>query len=98
MAQAQETKAATRVLFLIVKQCGIERYKDLLISSSPVPTFATGYEWHSQAIILRPGRLSSIMEIKRVEGPVFNSKEAAGQHDVSTVHTNHLRSLIELFY
>jgi hypothetical protein len=62
------------------KQWGIERYKDFLISSSPVPTFATGFDWHSQGIILRPGRLSSIVEVKRIEGPIFNSKEEAEQH------------------
>jgi hypothetical protein len=62
------------------KQWGIERYKDFLISSSPVPTFATDFDWHSQGIILRPGRLSSIVEVKRIEGPIFNSKEEAEQH------------------
>ena len=64
----------------MAKQWGIERYKDFLISSSAVPTFATGFEWYSQGIILRPGRLSSIVEVKRIEGPIFNSKEAAEQH------------------
>jgi hypothetical protein len=61
----------------VVKQWEIERYKDFLISSSAVPTSATGFHWYSQGTILRPGRLGSIMEIKRIEGPIFNSKEAA---------------------
>jgi hypothetical protein len=31
-------------------------------------------------IVLRPGRLSSIVQVKRIEEPIFNSKEAAEQH------------------
>lgn len=64
----------------MAKQWGIERYKDFLISGSAVPTFATGFEWHSQGIVLRPARLGSIVEVKRIQGPIFNSKEAAEQH------------------
>jgi len=45
---------------------GFERYKDFLITSSAVPTFATGFEWNSQGIVLRPGRLGSIVEVKRI--------------------------------
>jgi hypothetical protein len=51
-----------------------------LISSSAVPTFATGFEWYSQGIIFRPGRLGSIVKVKRSEGPIFNSKKEAEQH------------------
>jgi repressor LexA len=40
-----------------------------------VPTFATGFEWNSENIIFRAGRLGSIVEIKRIQGPIFNSKE-----------------------
>jgi len=61
----------------MVKQWGIERYKDFLITSSPVPSFATGFDWYSQGIIMRPRRLGSIVGVKRIEGPVFNSKEVA---------------------
>jgi hypothetical protein len=64
----------------MAKQWGIERYKDFLITSSAVPTFATGFEWYSQGTILRPGRLGSIVEVKRIEGPIFNSKEEAEHH------------------
>jgi hypothetical protein len=64
----------------MAKQWGIERYKDFLITGSAVPTFATGFDWYSQATILRPGRLSSILEVKRIQGPIFNTKEAAEQH------------------
>jgi hypothetical protein len=42
-----------------------------------VPTFATRFEWYAQGTILRPGRLSSIVEVKRIQGPVFHGKEAA---------------------
>jgi hypothetical protein len=63
-----------------VKQWGIERYKEFLITSSAVPTFATGFDWYSQGTVLRPGRLSSIIEVKRIKGPIFNSKEAAEEH------------------
>jgi hypothetical protein len=61
----------------VAKQWGIERYKDFLITGSAVPTFATGFDWYSQGIVLRAGRLGSIVEIKRIRGPIFNSKEAA---------------------
>jgi hypothetical protein len=64
----------------MAKQWGIERYKDFLITSSAVPTFATGFQWYSQGTILRAGRLGSIVEIKRIQGPIFSSKEAAEQH------------------
>jgi hypothetical protein len=63
-----------------VKQWGIERYKDFLISGSAVPTFVTGFDWYSQGTILRPGRLGSIVEIKRIQGPIFHNKEAAEGH------------------
>jgi len=55
---------------LVAKQWGIEQYKG----------FAIGFDWYSQGIVLRPGRLSSIVEVKRLEGPIFNSKEAAEEH------------------
>jgi hypothetical protein len=64
----------------IVKEWGIERYKGFLITGTAKPTIATGFDWYSQGIVLRPGRLSSIIEVKRIEGPIFNSKEAAEQH------------------
>jgi hypothetical protein len=64
----------------MAKQWGTERYKDFLITSSAVPTFATGFEWYSQGTIFRTGRLGSIVEIKRIKGPIFNSKEEAERH------------------
>jgi hypothetical protein len=63
----------------VAKQWGIERYKDFLITSSAVPTFATGFTWYSLGTILRPFRHGSIIEIKRIQGPIFNSKEEAEQ-------------------
>jgi hypothetical protein len=61
----------------VAKQWGAERYKGFLIDGSAVPTFATGFDWYSQGIIFRPGRLGSIVEVKRIKGAIFNSKEAA---------------------
>ena len=61
----------------MAKCWGMERYKGFLIMTSPMPTFARSFEWYSQGIVLRPGRLSSVVEIKRIKGPIFNSKEAA---------------------
>jgi hypothetical protein len=63
-----------------MKQWGIQRYKDSLITSSALPTFATGFTWYSQGTVLRPCRFSSIVEVKRIEGPIFNSKEEAEKH------------------
>ena len=58
-------------------QWEMERYKGFLISGSAVPTFGSGFDWYSQGVILRPGRFSSIVEVKRIEGAIFESKEAA---------------------
>jgi hypothetical protein len=46
-----------------------ERYKGFLIDGSAVPTFATGFDWYSQGIILRPARLGSLIEVKRIKEP-----------------------------
>ena len=45
----------------------------------PLQLALTGY---SQGIILRPGRLSSIVEVRRINGPIFNSEEAAEHHAI----------------
>jgi hypothetical protein len=45
-----------------------------------VPKFATGFNWYAHGTVLRPARLGSIVEVKRIQGPIFNSKEEAGQH------------------
>ena len=66
----------------MAKQSGIEQYKGFLIDGSAVPTFATSFDWYSQGIVLRPGRLSSIVEVKRLQGQIFNSKEEAKQHEL----------------
>ena len=68
------------LLPMLFRQCGLERYKDFLITSSAVPTFVTRFEWYAQGIVLRPGSLSSIVEVQRIQGPIFNSKEAAEEH------------------
>jgi hypothetical protein len=60
---------------------GMERYKGFLIDGSAMPAFATGFDWYSQGTIYRASRgLGSIVQIKRIRGPIFNSKEAAEQH------------------
>ena len=65
---------------MLFRQWEIERYKGFLIAGSAVPTFATGFDWYAQGIVLRPGSLSSIVEVQRIQGPIFNSKEAAEEH------------------
>ena len=64
----------------MTKCWGMERYKGFLIVGTTTPNFATRFDWYSQGIILRPGRLGSVVEVKRIEGPIFNSKEEAEQH------------------
>jgi hypothetical protein len=59
----------------MAKQWGIERYKDFLIAGSAIPTFATGFDWYSQGTIFRRGHVGSIVEIRRIRGVIFNSKE-----------------------
>jgi hypothetical protein len=65
----------------MTKQWGMEQYKGFWIDGS---ASATGSRtlWDSRGIILRPGRLGSIVEVKRIEGPVFGSKEAAEEHGI----------------
>ena len=58
----------------------MERYKGFLISGSAVPKFVTGFDWYSQGTIFRQARLSSIVMVKRIEGPIFHSKEEAEEH------------------
>jgi len=53
----------------------MERYKDFLISGSAVPTFATGFDWYSLGTVLRAGRLGSIVEVKRIQGPIFTARK-----------------------
>src|SRR5215831_3549069 len=60
---------------------GMERYKGCLIDGSAIPTFTTEHDWCSQGTIFRASRrFDSIVEIKRIRGPVFNSREAAEEH------------------
>ena len=68
------------VSFKTATQWGLEHYKGFLIDGSAVLNFATGFDWYSQGIILRPGGLGSIVEVKRIEGPIFNNKEAVEHH------------------
>jgi hypothetical protein len=57
-----------------------ERYSGFLIDGSALPTFATGFAWYSQGTVFRPGRRGEIVEVKRIKGSIFNSKDAAEQH------------------
>ena len=66
------------LLPMLFRQWEIERYKGFLIDGSAVPTFATGFDWYAQGIILRPGRLGSIVEINALKVLSFNSKEGRG--------------------
>jgi hypothetical protein len=68
------------LLPMLFRQWEIERYKGFLIDGSTVPTFATGFDWYAQGTILRPDRLGSVIEIKRIQCPIFNNKEAAEEH------------------
>jgi hypothetical protein len=64
----------------MAKQWGIERYKDFLIAGSAIPTFATGFDWYSQGTIFRRAHPGSTVEIRRIRGVIFKSKEEAEQH------------------
>jgi hypothetical protein len=55
------------VVSLIVKQWGIERYKEFLITSSAVPKVATGFDWYSWGIIFRPGRSARLRKLNASE-------------------------------
>jgi len=58
----------------------MERYRGFLIAGSAVPRFTTGFDWDSQGIIFRSGRLGWIVEIKLIKGPIVNSKDGAEEH------------------
>ena len=62
----------------MANQWGLEHYKGFLIDGSAVPTFATGFDWYSQGIVLRPGRLTSIVEVRRIKGPIFQQGSGGG--------------------
>jgi hypothetical protein len=67
----------------MVKRWGMERHKGFLIVGSAVPRFSTGFDWDSQGIIFRSGRLGSTVEIKRIKGPIVSSKDAAEEHGLN---------------
>lgn len=77
--KARQSQTNARAPSYVVND-SLEQYNGFLIAGSAVPDFAIRFDWYSQGIVLRPGRLSSIVEVKRIEGPIFNSKEAAEQH------------------
>jgi hypothetical protein len=64
----------------MAKQPGVERYQHFLIAGSAIPNFATGFDWYSQGTVFRRGHLGSIVEIRRIRGAIFNSKEDAEEH------------------
>ena len=64
----------------MARQWGMERYRGFLIAASAVPRFAMGFDWDSQGIIFRSGCPGSTVEIKHIEGPIVNSKDAAEEH------------------
>ena len=70
--------------FSIVPIClsngGSNDTRHFLIAGSAIPNFATGFDWYSQGTIFRAGYLGSIVEIRRIRGVIFNSKEEAEQH------------------
>jgi len=55
----------------------LQGFLDRRISGAKV---CKGFDWDSQGIIFRSGRLSSTVEIKRIKGPIVNSKDAAEEH------------------
>ena len=63
-------------------QWGLEHYKGFLIDGSAVATYATGTDWYAQGMILRPGPQGSLIEVKRIDRPVFSSKEAAEEYAI----------------
>ena len=46
----------------------MEDYKGYLICGSAVPTYLTGRQSKSLGIVLKLGRLGSVVEVKRIEG------------------------------
>jgi hypothetical protein len=58
----------------------MEDYKGYFISGSAVPTYLTGQQSRSLGIVLKSGRLGSVIEVKRIEGPTFDGKQEAEQH------------------
>ena len=52
----------------------IQGFLDPWFSSA---NLVTRFDWYAQGIVLRPSRLGSVIEVKRIKGSIFDSKEAA---------------------
>ena len=55
-------------------------YRDYLISAWARPEFSNGFT--SVGIVYKRGRLESIIQVQRIEGELFETKEQAEQHGV----------------
>ena len=55
-------------------------YRGYLISAWARPEFANGFT--SVGIVYKRGRLGSIIQVQRIEGELFETKEQAEQHGV----------------
>ena len=60
----------------------MQEYKGYFISGLAVPTYLTGQLSKSLGIVLKSGRLGSVVEVKRIEGENFDSKQKANQHSL----------------
>ena len=56
-------------------------YRGYLISAWARPEFADGFT--SVGVVYKRGRLGSIIQVQRIEGELFETKEQAEQHGVA---------------
>jgi hypothetical protein len=52
----------------------MEDYKGCFISGSAAPTYLTGRQSKALGIVLKSGRLGSVIKVKRIEGTTWDSK------------------------
>ena len=63
----------------------MEDYKGYFISGLAVPTYLTGRQSKSLGIVLKSGRLGSVIEVKRIEGLSFDGKQEAEQYGTNSL-------------
>jgi hypothetical protein len=56
------------------------KYKGLFVVGNAVNVHPNSADWLSQGIVFRSGPRGSVIEVERLEGDVFQTKQAAEDH------------------
>ena len=58
----------------------MERYKGYWIDGGAQIIRPNSRDWQSKGTVLKDGRLGSVVEVERLEGEIFSTKEEAEAH------------------